>query len=333
LPLELALVAPGGKQSVVAEVTAARAGVTGTLRLDAPAGWKVSPNAQPFELGAVGDNKSVTFEIEAPAQPGSASFTAVATVGKAEYTNGRVVINYPHLPVQLLMPPTRLKVTALELKTRGQRIGYLPGAGDSVAENLMEMGLQVKILTGLDLTPEKLRGLDAVVIGVRAFNERKDLAANLPGLFAWVEAGGTVIAQYNRPGNDLKTPLAPYALSIAGNAPQLRVTDENAPVIFLNPGHPALNFPNKITPADFAGWVQERGAYFPSTWDRERFVPLLAMSDPGENSRTAACSSRVTARATTSTRGWRFSGSCPPACPARTGCSRTCSPSARSNEA
>lgn len=282
LPLEVALVAPGGKQSVVVEVTAARAGVAGSLRLDAPAGWTVSPEARTFALGAVGEKESCTFEIAAPAQPGSASFTAVATVGRAEYTNGRVVINYPHLPVQLLMPPTRLKVTALELKTRGQRIGYLPGAGDSVAENLTEMGLQVRTLTGLDLTPEKLRGLDAVVIGVRAFNERKDLAANLPGLFAWVEAGGTVIAQYNRPGSDLKAPLAPYALSIAGNAPQLRVTDENAPVIFLDPRHPALNFPNRITPADFAGWVQERGAYFPSTWDQQHFSPLLAMSDPGE---------------------------------------------------
>lgn len=282
LPFEVALFAPNGRQAVTVEVTSARAGVAGTVRFEAPAAWKVSPASQPFALKAAGDKASCTFEVTSPAQPGSASFTAVAAVGKAEYPNGRVIINYPHLPVQLLMPPTRLKVTTLDLKTRGQRIGYLPGAGDSTAENLTEMGFQVATLTGLDLTPEKLRGLDAVVIGVRAFNERKDLAANLPGLFAWVEAGGTVIAQYNRPASDLKVPLGPYALSIAGNAPQLRVTDENAPVIFLAPDHPALNFPNKITPADFAGWVQERGAYFPSTWDKEHFLPLLAMSDPGE---------------------------------------------------
>jgi hypothetical protein len=143
------------------------------------------------------------------------------------------------------------------------------------------MGYQVTTLSGFDFTPEKLKGLDAVVIGVRAFNERKDLEPNLPALFAWVEQGGTVIAQYNRPGGNLAKTLGPYPLSIAGNAPDLRVTDENAPVIFLAADHPALNIPNKISQADFAGWVQERGAYFPSKWD-EHYTPIFAISDPNE---------------------------------------------------
>ena len=120
------------------------------------------------------------------------------------------------------------------------------------------------------------------MIGVRAFNERTDLAAHLSGLFAYSAAGGTVIAQYNRP-NGLKTPtLAPYALSIKGDAPSFRVTDENAVVTFLAPNHPALTTPNRLSPADFTGWVQERGAYFPSTWDQAKFTPLFAMHDPGE---------------------------------------------------
>ena len=59
------------------------------------------------------------------------------------------------------------------------------------------------------------------------------------------------------------------------------MTDEKAAVSFLAPDHPALNVPNKIGPADFEGWVQERGAYFPSSWD-EKYTPLLAMSDAGE---------------------------------------------------
>lgn len=281
LPLDVALYTPGASKPVAVEVTAARAGVAGTVRFDAPAGWKIAPTRQPFEFKEVGDKATVTFEVTAPAQPGTAAFTTVATVGKADYTNGRALINYPHLPLQLLMPPTRLKVTVLDLRTRGQRIGYLPGAGDSVADHLTEMGYQVVMLTGLDLTPEKLKGLDAVVTGVRAFNERNDLASTLPALFAWVEQGGTVIAQYNRSNNDLKFPLGPLPRSNDGSQSQLRVTDETAPVIVLRPEHPALNFPNKITGADFDGWVQERGAYFPKTWDA-RYVPLLAMSDPGE---------------------------------------------------
>ncbi len=280
-PFEVALFAPGATKSVILEVKAARAATSGTVRLEAPTTWKISPASRAFDLKQVGDMAQFTFNVTAPTQAASAEFTAVATVGKNSYPNGRFAISYAHIPVQLLLPPARLKAVALDLKTRGQKVGYLPGAGDSTAENLTEMGYQVTTLTGLDLTPEKLQGFDAVVIGVRAFNERKDLEANLPGLFAWVEAGGTVIAQYNRPANNLAKTLGPYPLSIAGNAPDLRVTDETAPVIFLAANHPALNFPNKITSADFNGWVQERGAYFPSSWD-EHYAPILAISDPGE---------------------------------------------------
>ena len=100
----------------------------------------------------------------------------------------------------------------------------------------------------------------------------------MPALFAFVEAGGNLIEQYNRPGNDLKTDqLAPYSLKLSGD----RVTDENATMIFLAPEHPALNTPNKITSADFEGWVQERGIYFPNQWD-EHFTPILACADAGE---------------------------------------------------
>src|SRR5262249_34399772 len=184
------------------------------------------------------------------------SLAATAEVGGATFGTGRVVFSYPHIPVQLLQPPARLKVAAFDVAIRGKNVGYLPGAGDSTAENLEQLGYTVKTLTGADLSSEKWRGLDAVVIGVRAFNVRRDLADHLPGLFAWVEAGGTVIAQYNRPGGSLRGPLAPYALSIDGPAPDLRVTDETAPVKIIAPDHPALNVPNKIGGADFDGWVQ-----------------------------------------------------------------------------
>ncbi len=278
---DVQLFAPGATKAVAVEITAYRPVENGTLSLAAPAGWKVSPDSQPFHLAAVGDQTKLAFNLTAPAQPAAANFTAQADIHGARFANERIVIRYPHIPVQMLQPLARFKAVALDLAIRGKKIGYLPGAGDSVAEDLRQMGCEVTKLTGADLTPEKLRGFAAVVIGVRAFNERTDLAPNLPGLFAYVEQGGTVIAQYNRP-NGLRTPqLGPYPLSIAGQAPPLRVTDENAPVTMLVPDHPALTTPNKITAADFDGWVQERGAYFPSSWD-EHYTPLLAMSDPGE---------------------------------------------------
>jgi len=142
---------------------------------------------------------------------------------------------------------------------------------------LEQMGYEVTSLTTADLTPERLRGLDAVIIGIRAFNVRKDLAERLPALFAWVETGGTVVAQYNTLDGLREGWLAPFQLHLSRD----RVTDEHAPVTILAPEHPALTTPNRITDADFADWVQERGLYFPDRWD-ERFTAMLASGDPGE---------------------------------------------------
>jgi hypothetical protein len=94
------------------------------------------------------------------------------------------------------------------MQTRGK--WYLPGAGDSIAGALEQMGYAATILTGADYTADGLRDLDAVVIGVRALNIRNDLAAHLPGLFDFVKAGGTVVEQYNRP-NGLKVRALPPA--------------------------------------------------------------------------------------------------------------------------
>jgi LmbE family N-acetylglucosaminyl deacetylase len=275
---EVALFAPASSHEVSVEITAARADVKGEISLAAPAGWKISPAKQPFLFAASGEHGKFSFTVTAPAQAATAELTARAKIGGSTFDNQHVEIRYPHIPEQLLQPPARIKAVSLDLAVRAHTVGYLPGAGDSVAENLKEMGCDVKILDDADLTPESLHGLDAVVIGVRAFNVRTNLAPHLPGLFAYVEAGGTVVAQYNRQGNDLKTDqIAPYNLRLSGD----RVTDETAAMTFLAPDHPVLNTPNKITSADFDGWIQERGIYFPNQWD-EHFTPILACNDPGE---------------------------------------------------
>ena len=278
----VALFAPGGRKTIEVNVAAARSAVNGSLQLQLPSGWSTSPAQHPFKLSKAGEKKNLSFTVNAPSTAASGSIVAIANIGSAHYSNQRLEIRYDHIPVQLLQPPARLKVAAFDFAIRGKTVGYLPGAGDDTVGSLQQLGYKVITLTGADLTPEKLRELDAVVIGVRAFNERRDLAINLPGLFAYVENGGTVIAQYNRPNGLQTQKLGPYTLSIAGNAPQLRVTDEKSPVNFLAPEHPALTTPNRIGPSDFDGWVQERGAYFPSSWDTEHYTTLIAMNDPGE---------------------------------------------------
>jgi LmbE family N-acetylglucosaminyl deacetylase len=274
------LFAPGAARPVEVEAVAA-APAAGTLQLEAPAGWRVEPARQKLHFKAAGERGRFTFTVTAPAKPEKAAIAASVAIGGARFDTGRVAINYPHIPPILLQPPARLTAVCLELAIRGGRVGYVAGAGDSVAGSLAEMGCTVTQLAGADLTAERLKDFDAVVFGVRAFNVRKDLAPHLAALFAWVEAGGTVVVQYNTPGG-LETPqLGPYELKLSRDLPHNRVTDENAAVTLLAPDHPAFTTPNRIGPADFAGWVQERGLDFPSEWD-PHYTPLLACSDPGE---------------------------------------------------
>ena len=122
-----------------------------------------------------------------------------------------------------------------------------------------------------------LSRFDAVVLGVRAYNVHPERAsAWYPELLAYAKQGGVVILQYNTTPGPTPNEL-PYALRISHD----RVTDETAEVRILAPDHPVLNFPNKITAQDFAGWVQERGLYFPDQWDAA-WTPILSSNDPGE---------------------------------------------------
>jgi len=281
---EVAVFAPGSSRDVSVEIVAARADVKGELSLDAPPGWKITPATRPFHLASVGQREKFSFQVSSPAQAASADITARAKVGDATFNSQRIEISYPHIPAQLLQPPARTKVVTLDLATRGKKVAYIPGAGDSVSENLAQMGYEVTSLTGAEVTTNRLKDFDAVVIGIRAFNVRTDLVPKLPVLFDFVESGGNVIVQYNRPGNDLKTDrLAPYNLRVSSE----RVADEKAAITFLATNHPALNTPNKITSADFEGWVQERGLYFPNQWD-EHFTPILACNDAGEPPKSGA---------------------------------------------
>jgi len=277
---DVELFPPGAERKATVELTAARDGTAGLLRLAAPAGWRVSPLLQPFSIARSGEKSSYTFTLTAPRRTGTAEILAVADVGGRSWHTGHEELRYEHIPPQLLQLPARLKALSIDMAVRAKKVGYIPGAGDLIAEALTRMGCEVTQLFGDDLTFEKLRGLDSVVVGIRAFNVRTDLAAHLPALFEFATNGGNVIVLYNRPGQGGRQTvmrLAPYSLAVSGE----RVTDETAEMKLLVPDHPVFNMPNKIVPADFDGWVQERGAYFAGQWD-EHFTPLIACHDPGE---------------------------------------------------
>ena len=268
------LFTPGSSHSVDIELTAARANSSGTLRLDTPSDWKVTPAKQSFTLAKAGDKAQFKFTVTAPAQSTTAKIGASAEVHGVRYENDRTAIHYAHIPLQLLQPLAMEKCVSLDLAIHGGKIGYLPGAGDNVEDCLRQMGCTVTQLTPDDLTLDHLKQFDAIVTGVRLFDTHKDLGSKLSALFDYVQDGGTVVMQYNRVDGLQSTPLT---LKIS----QERVTDENAPVTFLAPESPVLNTPNKITNADFNDWVQERSTYCPNQWD-DHFTPILACNDPGE---------------------------------------------------
>lgn len=267
---------PGEAGPVVVEAMANEANLTGRVSLVAPAGWRVSP-PQPIHLAKAGERVRLTFDVVPPAGPAVATIGAQADTGGMVWNTDTVTVAYPHIPRQVLQPTARKRAVSVDVAIRGRTIGFVPGAGDDTAEALRQIGYDVNELQGDELQGEALAKYDAIVVGVRAFNTRNDLSQLLPALFGYVEQGGTVVTQYNWARNLKTEQVAPYPLKIAAG----RVTDETAEVTMLAPDHPVLTSPNRIGPADFRGWVQERGIYFPSEWD-ERFTPVLSMADPGE---------------------------------------------------
>jgi LmbE family N-acetylglucosaminyl deacetylase len=274
---DLAVLAPGASREVAVELTAARANRSGNLALAAPSGWTVSPSAHAFSFATPGESARFVFTVRAPDRAAESALLASVEIEGRTYAQSRVDIAYDHVPPLLIQPPASIRAVAMDLRIRERRVGYVPGAGDLVGDALSRMGFAVTPLAGSELSPERLQSFDTVVFGIRAFNTRSDLAPRLRDLFAWVEAGGTAIVQYNTTGDLKSATLAPHPLRLSRG----RVTDESAAVRVLAPDHPALLGPNRIGPADFDGWVQERGLYFPDQWDA-RFTPLFAMHDEGE---------------------------------------------------
>ena len=254
--------------------------IAGQVRLKASDSWKITPAVLPFSLAAKYDEAEVTFEIAPPKSAGTADVTAEAEVGGEKWTRSLVEVAYPHIHRQVYFPESRLRVVKLDVKTDGRRIGYVMGAGDEVPDALRSLGYEVVSLTDEMLENADFSAFDAIVTGVRAYNTRDRLRLAKDKLLRYVEGGGTLVVQYNVAANVLADRIGPYPLTIGRD----RVDVETAPVTFLVPDHPLLNYPNKITAKDFDGWVQERGLNFASQWD-EKYEAILASHDPGEPDR------------------------------------------------
>lgn len=251
--------------------------VSGEIRFKKMDSWQVEPTSYAFGPLLKGEEVTFSFSVKAPEEQEVRTFIPEAVLNGKSYSKEVVQIDYPHIPLQTMVLPSETKLVKLNIKKDGSRIGYIEGAGDAVPKALEQIGYSVEIIAPNLISSEDLKEYDAVVLGIRSFNVLPELQYKKEELFEYVASGGNLIVQYNTSRGLVTEELAPYPLQLSRN----RVTDEKAQVEFLDPDHPALNFPNKITQEDFNGWVQERGLYFPDEWGAE-FQPLLSMNDPGE---------------------------------------------------
>jgi len=259
-------------------VRANRANFAGSLRLDVPAGWSAVPASIPVSIEREGGEQRAEFTLT-PGPTGSVA-RAVITVDGRDWSQSTQRIDYEHIPVQTLFPPAEVKLVRANLAITATRIGYIAGSGDQIAEALHQMGAVVTALSDEDLASGDLSRFDAIVSGVRAYNTRPRLKTLQPRLLDWVAKGGTLVVQYVTTSDGPVDYLGPLPMRLGRE----RVTVEEAPVSFLAPKHPLLTQPNVLGPADFEGWVQERGLYFASGWDPS-YETVLASHDPGEPSR------------------------------------------------
>ena len=189
-------------------------------------------------------------------------------------------IEYAHIPTQRYFTPVNLSLLHIDFAKKGNRLGYIKGAGDKVPEGLKQMGYEVDFLTEKDLTASNLKQYDVVMTGVRAYNTNEYWGNVFPEIMKYMEDGGNYVVQYNTASylGPMKSNMSPYPLLVTRN----RITKEEAKPNFLLPAHALLNRPNKITEADFADWIQERSIYTVETNDPHFEFPL-GFSDPNES--------------------------------------------------
>ena len=276
----VAIFSNGASSQISMALQAGMQNVSGTLKLNMPGGYKSNPESIPFQFTRKGDFADFKFQVTTVDSAQSGEARAEANVNGKIISSSLTVIDYPHISPQRVFPTARIKFVRLDLKRNGNSIGYIMGSGDQVPESLQQAGFKVTQLSDDQLKNADLSGFDAIVVGIRAYNTRRGLKSVHPVLLKYAEDGGTLVIQYNTLNELMIESPGPYPFRIGRE----RVSVEEAPITVLDATHPVLNTPNKITSADFDGWVQERGLYFPDQWDQKYQTPIASL-DSGETAK------------------------------------------------
>ena len=242
-------------------------GGSGRLALQLPAGWTSTPASVPLHLRARRRAQHLPFTVAVPAlENRDYRIDAVATVAGREYTQGYDVIEHRDLETRYLYHPATTSVRGVDVTIApGLKVGYVMGIGDEVPAGIAQLGAAVTLLGEQDLASGDLRRFDAIMTGTRAYAVRDDLKTYNRRLLDYVQQGGNLIVLYNTQ-EFVPNSYAPFPAQLPRSAEE--VSEEDSPVEILAPSQPVFTTPNRITKADFDGWVEQRGSKFFTEWDR-----------------------------------------------------------------
>jgi LmbE family N-acetylglucosaminyl deacetylase len=252
----------------------------GSLKLDLPEGWTSNPVSATFATDAYNDERVVNFTITPKGvQQKPYTITALAESGGKTYKEGFEMAGYVGLRPYPFYRPATFQTTGVDVKVApGLKVGYIMGTGDDIPQSLEDIGIHVAMLSAQDVTSADLSSYDAIVLGIRSYSARPELARANSRLLSYAKAGGVVIVQYQ--SSEFNGNFTPYPFTLGGNGD--RVVEEDNKVTILSPNDPVLNWPNHIGSADFDGWTEERGHGFPQSWD-PRFVALTETHDTDQD--------------------------------------------------
>jgi hypothetical protein len=254
--------------------------IRGVLRLELPAGWRSEPEQFAVDFSHRAEKRDFQFKVfPAGLQEGRAKVRAVLEADGEKFSEGYTLVTREDLGSFYYYQPAVQRVSIVDVTApHDLKIGYIMGAGDDIPTVLRQVGMDVTLIPAEKIATEFLSDYGTIVLGIRAYDTQKDVAANNQKLLEFVKAGGTLIVQYNTSVSDFNSGhFTPYSAELS----RARVSVEDAAVDILAPDDDIFHSPNTITARDFDGWVQERGLYFMDKWD-EHFRPLLACHDPGE---------------------------------------------------
>ncbi|PYR60552.1 MAG: GlcNAc-PI de-N-acetylase [Acidobacteria bacterium] len=256
-------------------------GTSGSLALRLPTGWQSEPARHAFSFAHAGERAVDHFTVTVPVLDNRAyRVTAVASAGGREYIGGYDLLDHRDLETRYLYRPAVSDVRGVDVSVvPGLTIGYVMGIGDQVPAGIAQLGYPVTLLGESELAEGNLKRFDAIVTGTRAYAVREDLKTyNQRLLDEYVKAGGNLVVLYNTQ-EFVPDRFAPYPAKLPPQAEE--VSEEDSPVDILAPDQQVFNWPNKISKADFDGWVEQRGSKFFSEWDAA-YTPMIATWDKGQ---------------------------------------------------